>query len=176
MPEFTFHIKYEKGELFKFMMKAALPRVKHNKFFISVWLAGLLLTWFGWMYHGLSIIVMLFFLSLIPVVMLLTTLLVALSFVSYEYVNEMDIRFTEDKVFWQGKDFKSEAEWSYFKQYSENAVGFILMISNHRSLFLPKLIFENKDQMRQFREFVKSKLKESMISKIIGKEVLKQDG
>ncbi len=178
MPEFTFKIKYEKGELFKFMMKTVFRRITH-KFFISVCLTGVLLSWFSWKYFGLSIFFVLFiiFLSLIPLALLLTAIL-SLSLISQEkrYMDGMELRFTEDKVFWRGKDFKSEAEWSYMKEYLEDLVVFMLFIPYNRYLLLPKRIFESKDQMKKFRELVKSKVKESAASKMISKEVLKQDG
>lgn len=178
MSEFTFNIKYEKGELFKFMMKVAVRRLTH-KFFVSVWLAGLFISWFSWRYLGLSIFFSFFiiFLSLIPVALLLAAIL-SLTFISHEkrFMDGLELRFTEDKVFWQGKDFKSEVDWSYMKEYLEDLVAFMLFIPHGRYLLLPKRIFESKDQMRKFRELVKSKVKESATSKMISKEVLKQDG
>ena len=178
MLEFTFNIKYEKGELFKFMMKTVFRRITH-KFFISIWLTGVLLSWLSWKYFGLSIFFVLFiiFCSLIPFAFLLTAIL-SLSLISKEkcYMDGMELRFTEDKVFWRGKDFKSEVEWTYIKEYLEDLVAFMLFIPHNRYLLLPKRIFESKEQMRKFRELVKSKVKESRTSRMISKEVLKQDG
>ena len=127
MPKFTFKIKYEKGELFKFMMKTVFRRITH-KFFISLWFAGVLLSWVSWKYSGDSVflIFLIIFLSLIPFALLLTAIL-ALSLISQEkrYMDGMELRFTEGKVFWRGKDFKSEVEWTYMKEYLEDLVAFM---------------------------------------------------
>lgn len=171
--EIKLFIKYEKGEISKAIFKAANQRLSQKAIPIGiVLLLGLAISYYGWQSVCLSVGWLLFFILIIPIVYLILCLAAFILTCSEKrYKDGIEITFRENNVLWKGKDFQSEAEWSYFKDYLEDMVVFMIHLADGRYLMIPKRVFESKEKMVQLRTLLKSKLKETFLSRSISKRV-----
>ena len=162
MTEITLRFKYIEDEVVKTTQKFFFQGIRKIPIIIYVFglAAGIYyLLYLNNVYSGIFFISIC--LTLVVVTMIRYYVFPARKFRNNpQFLEEVTVTFNEDGIQAKhGESHELKQKWDFYNKVIENENGYYLFVKGTKEfIFIPKRVFENKDQEQQFRDLLNNKI------------------